>query len=66
MDARFLGEEQCGKVKEIVSKYGVKVVCDEKDEELLNADVVMPASPHCEDMKKVASKHGVTVVCDEK
>ena len=30
MDARFLGEEQCKNVKNVVSKYGVTVVCDEE------------------------------------
>ena len=33
MDASFLGQEQCENVKEVVSKFGVAVVCDEKDEE---------------------------------
>jgi len=65
MDASFLGQEQCENVKEVVSKFGVAVVCDEKDEEKLNADIVMPASEQCENMKTVASKVGVTVVCDE-
>ena len=65
MDARFLGEEQCENVKNIVSKYGVTVVCDEKEEEKLKADVILPASEQCENMKTVASKVGVTVVCEE-
>ncbi len=66
MDARFLGEEQCNQVKKVVSKYGVTVVCDEKEEEKRNADIILPASEQCENMKTVASKVGVTVVCDEK
>lgn len=65
MDASFLGQEQCENVKEVVSKFGVAVVCDEKDEERLNADVIMPASEQCENMKEVASKVGMTVVCEE-
>lgn len=66
MDARFLGEEQCNQVKKVVSKYGVTVVCDEKEkEEKRNADIILPASEQCENMKTVASKVGVTVVCDE-
>ena len=66
MDAHFLGEEQCNQVKNVVSKYGITVVCDEKEEEKRNADIVLPASEQCENMKTVASKVGVTVVCDEK
>ena len=68
IDGKFLGEEQCKNVKEVVSKYGVTVVCnedDEKEKEKLTADIVMPASEQCENMKTVASKVGVTVVCDE-
>ena len=65
MDAHFLGEEQCNQVKNVVSKYGITVVCDEKEEEKRNADIVLPASEQCENMKTVASKVGVTVVCDE-
>ena len=64
MDAHFLGEEQCNQVKNVVSKYGITVVCDEKEEKR-NADIVLPASEQCENMKTVASKVGVTVVCDE-
>jgi bifunctional pyridoxal-dependent enzyme with beta-cystathionase and maltose regulon repressor activities len=65
IDGKFLGEEQCENVKEVVSKFGVTVVCDEKEEERLHADVILPASEQCENMKTVASKVGVTVVCDE-
>ena len=65
MDARFLGEEQCKNVKNVVSKYGVTVVCDENEDEKLNADIVLPASEQCENMKTVASKVGVAVVCEE-
>ena len=65
MDGRMLGKEECENVKEVVSKFGMTVVCDEKEEERLNADVVMPASEECENMKTVASKVGMVVVCDE-
>lgn len=65
MDARFLGDEQCKNVKNIASKYGVTVVCDEKEEEKRNADIILPASKQCENMKTIASKIGVTIVCDE-
>ena len=64
LDGKLLGE-QCESMKEIGSKFGVTVVCDEKEEEKVNADVILPASEICENVKEVASKHGVTVVCDE-
>ena len=41
------------------------VVCDEKEEESLHADVILSASEQCENMKSVASQVGLTVVCDE-
>ena len=65
MDARFLDEEQCENVKKVVAKYGISVVCDEKEEENRNADIVLPASEQCENMKTIASKVGMSVVCDE-
>ena len=65
MDGRALGKEGCENVKEVASKFGVTVVCDEKDEEKVNADIIMPASEQCENIKTVASKVGVAVVCDE-
>ena len=60
----MLTKEDCENAKEVVSKYGVSLVCDEEDEKA-GADVVLPASEQCENMKTVASKVGVTVVCDE-
>ena len=65
MDGRMLGKEGCENAKEVASKFGMTVVCDEKDEERLNADVILPASEQCDNMKEVASKVGVVVVCDE-
>ena len=64
VDGKVLGEEQCEQVKEVVSKYGVSVVCDE-EEEKAKADFVMPAGEECENIKEVASKAGKVVVCDE-
>ncbi len=64
LDGKVLGE-QCVSVKEVASKFGVTVVCDEKEEEKLRADVILPASEQCDNMKEVASKVGVVVVCDE-
>ena len=64
MDGRALGKEDCENAKEVVSKYGVTLVCDE-EETKETADVILPAGEQCENMKTVASKVGVTVVCDE-
>lgn len=58
--------EDCEKVKKVVSKYGVQVVCNEEDEkELEQPDMVLPAGEGCENVKKVASKMGYQIVCDE-
>lgn len=68
MDGRMLGDETCQNVKEVASKFGMQVVCDEKDEkeaEKAAADVVLPGGEMCENAKEVASKVGVVVVCDE-
>ena len=65
MNGTLLNKEDCENAKEVVSKYGVTLVCDEKDAEKANADLVLPASEQCENMKTVASKVGMTVVCDE-
>ena len=65
VDGRTLGKDQCEKTKQVVSKYGVTVVCDEAEEAKHNADIVMPAGEECENAKKVVSKHGVVIVCDE-
>ena len=65
VDGKILGEEQCEQVKEVVSKYGVTVVCDENEEEKMKADFVMPAGEECDNIKEVASKAGKVVVCDE-
>ena len=64
-DGRALGKEECEKKKEVVSKYGVTVVCDEMEEEKRSADIIMPAGEECENAKRIVSKHGVVVVCDE-
>lgn len=65
MNGMGLDKETCQNVKKVASKYGYTVVCDEKEQELEDADLVLPASEQCESVKKVASKVGYTVVCDE-
>lgn len=56
-------DDECKKMKNMVSKYGVQVVCDEEEEP--EADLTLPAGDGCESVKKVASKLGYQVVCDE-
>ena len=65
MNGMGLDKETCENVKTVASKYGYTVVCDEKEQEKEEADLVLPASEHCENVKKIASKVGYTVVCDE-
>lgn len=65
VDGKSLGKEECEKTKQVVSKYGVTVVCDEKEEERRNADIVMPASAECDNLKEVADDFGIAVVCDD-
>ena len=68
IDGKNVDKEECQNIKNVVSKYGVTVVCDEADEAekaKRDADMVMPAGEECENAKRVVSKHGVVVVCDE-
>lgn len=61
-----LSEEECEKVRHVVSRYGVQMVCNEEEEAEQNApDLVLPESKGCENIKKVASKIGYQVVCEE-
>lgn len=64
MDGTGLDKEVCENVKEVASKYGYTVVCNE-EEEKATADMILPADENCENLKKVASKIGYKVVCDE-
>ena len=58
--------EGCEKVKRVVAKYGVSVVCDEEDAaKQEEPDMVLPEGEGCETVKKVASKLGYQVVCEE-
>ena len=60
-----LDKETCEDVKQVASKYGYTVVCDEEDQQRQEADLILPSGEHCEDVSKIASKVGVTVLCDE-
>lgn len=62
MDGTMLNKEDCETAKEVVSKFGVQMVCAEEEEK---PDVVLPGGADCENTKQVASKFGVQVLCDE-
>lgn len=64
----YIGEgqqEECEHAREVASKFGIQVVCD--DEEAQTDQIVMhgPENETCEHGKEVVSKFGVQVVCDE-
>ena len=58
-----LTEEQCENTKNVVSKYGVTIVCDE--EPTKEPDMILPANENCENLKETVSKYGVSVVCED-
>ena len=59
----YFTNEQCKNIKEITSKYGVTVICDE--EENKKPDIVMPTNENCEKLKEVVGKYGVKLLCKE-
>ncbi len=68
VDLRGVGqEEHCEDLKEVASKVGVQVVCNDDDahEHEDEGGLHLPESEECEDSKEVASKFGVQVVCDD-
>ena len=65
VDGKDLDKDICDNMKQVTSKFGITVVCDEEEEAKINADMVLPADENCENVKQVASKVGYTVVCDE-
>jgi hypothetical protein len=68
VDLRGIGsDEHCEDIKEVASKVGVQVVCNDEDateQENENA-LHLPDSEGCADTKEVASRFGVQVVCDD-
>lgn len=53
-------DEGCENAKEVASKYGYNIVCDDDELEETRSD-----DENCENAKEVASKHGYTVVCED-
>lgn len=68
VDLRGIGsDEHCEDLKEVASKVGVQVVCNDEDaaeQEAENA-LHLPEGEGCEETKEVASRFGVQVVCDD-
>ena len=61
--------EHCEDMKEVASKVGVQVVCNDEDEkayeDALAFHVHAPDDEACENTKEVFSKVGMQVVCDD-
>lgn len=58
-------QEECEHTREVASKYGIQIVCNEEEAEENQLGIHLPESESCENEKKVASKYGVQLVCDE-
>ena len=58
-------QEACEHTREVASKYGNQIVCNEEEAEENQLEILLPESESCEIEKKVASKYGVQLVCDE-
>ena len=58
-------KEECEHTREVASKYGIQVVCNEEETAENQLEIHLPESEACENEKKIASKYGVQLVCDE-
>lgn len=60
-------EEKCEDAREVASKVGIQIVCndEENDLEKMGKVVHVPDYDGCEDARVVASKFNVQVVCDD-
>lgn len=58
-------QKDCEHTKDVASKYGIQVICDETDTEESQPTLHLPETEDCEHSKEVASKYGVQVICDE-
>ena len=59
----LVDDEYCEDMKEVASKAGVTVVCN--DDDIEEEGVRVPNFDGCENMKETASRFGVQVVCDD-
>ncbi len=60
----FVEDEYCQDVKEVATKVGVTVVCDDDDVEDKEG-LHVHNFDGCDNMQETASKFGVSVVCDD-
>ena len=58
-------KEECEHTREVASKYGIQVFCNEEETAENQLEIHLPESEACENEKKIASKYGVQLVCDE-
>ncbi|MDO4280688.1 MAG: hypothetical protein Q4C56_03570 [Peptococcaceae bacterium] len=71
VDLRNLVEDEyCQDVKEVATKVGVTVVCDDEDVEAQKKEdeknaIHMQDFEGCDNVKETASRFGVQVVCDD-
>lgn len=68
VDLRGIGDpDDCENMKEVASKVGTQVICDDDDaKEIERAGAYdFSENEECDNIKTVASKVGVQVVCDD-
>lgn len=60
-------EEKCEDAREVASKVGIQIVCNDEENDLEKTEKVVhvPDYDGCEDARVVASKFNVQVVCDD-
>ena len=63
----FVEDEYCEYVKEVASKVGVQVVCNDEDSEAADDKNAIHVQDFdgCDNVVETASKFGVQVVCDD-
>ena len=63
----FVEDEYCEDVKEVASKVGVQVVCNDEDDkaETDKNAIHVQDFDGCDNVVETASKFGVQVVCDD-
>lgn len=63
----FVEDEYCEDVKEVASKVGVQVVCNDEDSDAADDKNAIHVQDFegCDNVVETASKFGVQVVCDD-
>lgn len=60
-DKERLIDENCENAKEVASKIGFTIVCDDEEEQ----QEAVSTDENCENAKEIASKLGYQIVCDD-